>query len=266
MNRYQRKSAFTLIELLVVIAIIAILAAILFPVFAQAKLAAKKANSISNSKQVVLANLMYAGDYDDVFSWAQPGGWEWPQTWLVNVQPYIKTFQIFLSPADTEPRTAGTGAPFSYPGNGMVCWDWRAGGWSMHGVFNARQSWWLNYTETVSQTQIPLVADTIMLGERYTYKPYYNRLLGGSWDLNDVVFYGWNFDLPGQGPLPSDQWGPPTNKNGSVSAAYSGVATFSFADGHSKALQPLRTIDSRGYNNGNCDSTFFKMWDAKRTQ
>jgi prepilin-type N-terminal cleavage/methylation domain-containing protein/prepilin-type processing-associated H-X9-DG protein len=57
--------AFTLIELLVVIAIIAILAAILFPVFAQAKAAAKKAVSISNLKQIGMSWLMYAGDYDD---------------------------------------------------------------------------------------------------------------------------------------------------------------------------------------------------------
>src|ERR1700678_741246 len=59
--------AFTLIELLVVIAIIAILAAILFPVFAQAKEAAKKISCVSNCKQVVLAELIYQNDYDDTF-------------------------------------------------------------------------------------------------------------------------------------------------------------------------------------------------------
>ena len=61
----MQKRAFTLIELLVVIAIIAILAAILFPVFAQAKSAAKKTQSVSNLKQLGLAWLLYAGDYDD---------------------------------------------------------------------------------------------------------------------------------------------------------------------------------------------------------
>ena len=62
----MKKLAFTLIELLVVIAIIAILAAILFPVFAQAKLAAKKTTSLSNLKQISLAWTMYLGDSDDV--------------------------------------------------------------------------------------------------------------------------------------------------------------------------------------------------------
>ena len=72
----MKQRAFTLIELLVVIAIIAILAAILFPVFAQAKLAAKKASTISNIKQTSLGLIMYCGDVDDIFPMAEYGdGW-----------------------------------------------------------------------------------------------------------------------------------------------------------------------------------------------
>ncbi len=61
------KRAFTLIELLVVIAIIAILAAILFPVFAQAKVAAQKTSDLSNQKQHATATMLYGGDFDDTF-------------------------------------------------------------------------------------------------------------------------------------------------------------------------------------------------------
>ena len=67
------KRGFTLIELLVVIAIIAILAAILFPVFAQAKQAAKKTAAISNMKQGTLASQMYANDYDDAYMLSDSG-------------------------------------------------------------------------------------------------------------------------------------------------------------------------------------------------
>jgi len=65
MFRSNQKSAFTLIELLVVIAIIAILAAILFPVFAQARSKARQISGLSNIKQVALSILMYSQDYDE---------------------------------------------------------------------------------------------------------------------------------------------------------------------------------------------------------
>jgi prepilin-type N-terminal cleavage/methylation domain-containing protein/prepilin-type processing-associated H-X9-DG protein len=94
------KRAFTLIELLVVIAIIAILAAILFPVFAQAKEAAKKTTDLSNSKNQAVAIIMYGSDYDDMFprTWyKRPGaavwGWNTPFTWREAVHPYIKSGQ-----------------------------------------------------------------------------------------------------------------------------------------------------------------------------
>lgn len=84
----QRK-AFTLIELLVVIAIIAILAAILFPVFAQAKAAAKKAGAISNQKQIALGIVMYAGDVDDTLPLAQSYG-SYNTNMPIELAPYIQ--------------------------------------------------------------------------------------------------------------------------------------------------------------------------------
>ena len=98
------KKAFTLIELLVVIAIIAILAAILFPVFAQAKAAAKKTSDLSNIKQLSLGILMYSGDNDDVLPSAYfhrafnpalggtAGGYE---HWSGLTYPYVKNWEIF---------------------------------------------------------------------------------------------------------------------------------------------------------------------------
>jgi len=84
------KKAFTLIELLVVIAIIAILAAILFPVFAQAKLAAKKTTSTSNEKQINLGLQMYLTDYDDQVPQSQYGVGDFQVSWAAMIYPYIK--------------------------------------------------------------------------------------------------------------------------------------------------------------------------------
>src|SRR5437588_4379746 len=89
----RRREGFTLIELLVVIAIIAILAAILFPVFAQAREKARTASCLSNNKQILTAIKMYCQDYDELQMWEwytyRPdlGGY---QTWMETVSPYIK--------------------------------------------------------------------------------------------------------------------------------------------------------------------------------
>jgi prepilin-type N-terminal cleavage/methylation domain-containing protein/prepilin-type processing-associated H-X9-DG protein len=107
----MKRSAFTLIELLVVIAIIAILAAILFPVFAQAREKARGISCLSNLKQSGLAYAMYTQDYDETTPLQRSndpsGGY-----WCNLIQPYVKNWQLFLCP-DRALTTVKTG--LSYP-------------------------------------------------------------------------------------------------------------------------------------------------------
>ncbi len=106
------KKAFTLIELLVVIAIIAILAAILFPVFAQAKEAAKKTQCLSNQKNVGTALQLYLGDSDDTYNMLQYYTATGDQVrWFDMVFPYIKNGEKFVFNG----RASGKGGVFSCP-------------------------------------------------------------------------------------------------------------------------------------------------------
>jgi prepilin-type N-terminal cleavage/methylation domain-containing protein/prepilin-type processing-associated H-X9-DG protein len=98
---------FTLIELLVVIAIIAVLAAILFPVFAQAREKARQASCLSNMKQQGAAVMMYAQDYDETLPpwWvpnpvpSNPRGWGDIIYWYMNILPYVKSREVFRCPS-----------------------------------------------------------------------------------------------------------------------------------------------------------------------
>jgi len=109
------KRGFTLIELLVVIAIIAILAAILFPVFARAREKARQTSCLNNCKQIGTAARMYESDYDEcLVPYANHGCAAVPpvpcvQWWLVIV-PYIQNSQVLLCPSRS-PHVAGVGRP-----------------------------------------------------------------------------------------------------------------------------------------------------------
>jgi prepilin-type N-terminal cleavage/methylation domain-containing protein/prepilin-type processing-associated H-X9-DG protein len=109
----RRNNGFTLIELLVVIAIIAILAAILFPVFAQAREKARAASCLSNTKQLGLAMRMYAQDYDEnnVGSYSYPNTWDQcPHfIWADLISPYVKNNQLVACPSAPQRRFARNG-------------------------------------------------------------------------------------------------------------------------------------------------------------
>ena len=122
-RRRCARRAFTLIELLVVIAIIAILAAILFPVFARARENARRSSCQSNLKQIGLGLLQYGQDYDEKFAntYIDPGGTGTEKRiWAQIIQPYIKSTQLFQCPSEsstrvqtwsTNPAPAGAGYP-----------------------------------------------------------------------------------------------------------------------------------------------------------
>lgn len=147
----MKKRAFTLIELLVVIAIIAILAAILFPVFAQAKAAAKKTSAISNTKQLMLSTIMYLTDADDKLQNRYNAS---PRTgpvapydstnmiWTGYLYTYVKNQGVYLDPASS---------------NAKYGQDWPDRGWLPNGM-NATQTGWYIPGATPAQDDIHLLS------------------------------------------------------------------------------------------------------------
>ena len=108
----RRRGAFTLIELLVVIAIIAILAAILFPVFAQAREKARQAACLSNTKQIGLGLMQYVQDYDETMplpgyfpNRTAPEPYAGRRSWRSDIQPYIKNTGVFQCPSYRFPNS-----------------------------------------------------------------------------------------------------------------------------------------------------------------
>lgn len=119
----SKKAGFTLIELLVVIAIISILAAILFPVFAQAREKARRTACTSNLKQIGLAFLQYEQDYDEVFPLVceSPTGPTPQNSWTFTMQPYIKSTAILRCPDDDSTDWNSAIAP-RYSSYAMNAW------------------------------------------------------------------------------------------------------------------------------------------------
>jgi prepilin-type N-terminal cleavage/methylation domain-containing protein/prepilin-type processing-associated H-X9-DG protein len=247
------KKGFTLIELLVVIAIIAILAAILFPVFAQAKEAAKKTTCLSNEKQLGLGVIMYQGDYDDTFpmdqyaNYTSGGGW-FQVRWQEAINPYIKNGATFVG---YDGYASGAGGIYHCPST----IDQEA----LYGVHNALfpdggNLPWINSssTQTVISTQIDSPADRIFLTEKGLNKGNSSWLQfiadewgwvstvgtpagsmeGTHWDLDQQINHDCDFQ-PSTAYDPT-QWNTYGECGGFPHYRHNGIANMVHVDGHTK--------------------------------
>jgi len=177
---HQKNKGFTLIELLVVIAIIAILAAILFPVFAQAKRAAKGSVAISGAKQMALGQIMYAGDSDDYFSPVVEYDSNWqvlPFSYLQ--QPYMKSWGVLLDP--TGPNPTDTKSADENSGTALAIY----GLWGMGPEQAATTGGFSNYTFGTSATGSAMTG-----GKTWVY----DGIAGVTNSSNGIIWsaYGYN--------------------------------------------------------------------------
>lgn len=256
------KRAFTLIELLVVIAIIAILAAILFPVFAQAKTAAKKTSDLSNVKQLALGIAMYGNDADDTY----PFCWGWNSEWLpwqLQVNPYVKNINIWQSPIDNWGRGTEGDGPFCMPGKPTrgvtysMNFTWPAFG-------NETGAWWGSSGEScrmsatcdeggASQTAVPAPATTIVIAPRPNW---YHQWCQG-WATEVFFNYG-EFNMKGGG-----------------ATMFADGTNYGLADGHAKYMKKAATLAAQGSQAGAAKPSYWPsdaanwpwplgMWDKRQ--
>jgi len=270
------RRGFTLIELLVVIAIIAILAAILFPVFAQAREKARAISCLSNIKQQGLAVLMYSQDYDELFPLTTLydfSGTSETSQWIPRVAPYIKNTDIFWCPSDSAgsyPRYGGWSGPaVSYAANSLMGGAHLPDNTSV-GIFGVGNQvvWpnppntWMNNSTGISQASVTYPASTIAICEHMTIDVQQSgsafSWLGANtiwywpgtdmlWDctpLGGDCYYNDGSSIP-DGDIPQNPY--PNGPNGSVSSRHTGRSNFLFADGHAKAMIPSTTNPS-GWN------------------
>jgi prepilin-type N-terminal cleavage/methylation domain-containing protein len=212
----RTNKAFTLIELLVVIAIIAILAAILFPVFAQAKLAAKKTQCLNNVKQITLSQFIYTTDSDDVSPKLGAG-----VDWTDQLLPYTKNADIFLDPLRNDVDSGCD--PNNFPSDEPHCklagfgYNWgpiqrRGGGMLLDQQAdpNAAISGDSHYIPGISLSAIQTPADMFCYGVSYDTP----RI------TMDITFLQCTF-----------------NGTGNSQERYAGLWPTGFADGHAKSIQ-----------------------------
>jgi prepilin-type N-terminal cleavage/methylation domain-containing protein/prepilin-type processing-associated H-X9-DG protein len=207
----NKSAAFTLIELLVVIAIIAILAAILFPVFAQAREKARQTSCLSNEKQIMLAELQYVQDYDGTHIHM----WDFGQPWTVLLDPYIKNKQVWLCPSDAWDRGPGVDS-VSYSMN----FPWPYSGWG----WNPDSPQFLMSPAGSADSTIVAPASTIFMTER----PNWYHQFTQSWAAEVFHDYG-EFNMVGGG-----------------ATQHNGGTNYAFCDGHAKWFKKDQTLKPQG--------------------
>jgi len=285
----MKRKAFTLIELLVVIAIIAILAAILFPVFAQAKAAAKSSADLSNLKQGSISLLMYSGDSDDVFPLASQVDPDF-SNWAGVIQPYVKSLSVFKSPFDSVQLrqskacndwglncTNGKdiGIAISYAANGYMRHGWDGNNPDLlRGPMATYYCGWMGLKNiTMSQTAVTNVAGTILLADRFSSTMQANTGDGGedytgnaSGRLFGSAFIWTGTDRDYNAAVPDGQVVVNSGTSGAALAGPAGgvsktngnKANFAFTDGHAKSMDPIATDPDEAKQPEK------NLWDAKR--
>jgi len=243
---------FTLIELLVVIAIIAILAAILFPVFAQAREKARQTSCLSNEKQLGLGILSYVQDFDETFPLAVSTNWS--NGWAITTQPYIKSYGVFRCPDDGKLDLKASITPWGGVGisyganmdnNGYAYGKFKATGPFGMGTASSPAGFWFFPSLTLADVKQP--ASGILLAERHNTD---SRNVGGYGDATNFssgfTEAGWVGNIDGTTPylIPNGTRATakyPNGPNGAVSAHHSDLANFLFCDGHAKSMKPAST-------------------------
>jgi len=217
------KKAFTLIELLVVIAIIAILAAILFPVFAQAKLAAKKTADLSNQKQIGTALMMYATDSDDYYpltSFPSKGN-----NWPMQCQPDIKNFDMFRSPGDASTLWPPVGVQRPTPDSpaGDSRWNYRWSSYLLSAFMSGAYGGNGTYATVTSLPSPANVIYVVLARDDVAPRDHFHGFYWGTPAETTSVF------------MQNLTWDPTKNETKEIKlGAFSGGANYAYADGHAK--------------------------------